>query len=82
MKLTFQTHHIDGNDKNDSPSNLVKICGSCHTITFTAKTPKEARESFKKRHRKVSHQVKTWKNTRRKRKMWSYVHNIRAKTKT
>jgi hypothetical protein len=25
------THHIDGNQANNAPSNLMTLCGSCHT---------------------------------------------------
>ncbi len=81
-KITFHKHHIDGNKKNNLPSNLIKICASCHSITWKAKTPKEAREAFIKRYRKVNNTVKIWKNKRRKRKWWSYKNKIRVRAKT
>jgi len=68
--ITFHTHHLDGNRKNPSKQNLVKICASCHSITWKAKTSKEAEKYFKKRHRRVSPQVKAWRNALKKRGTW------------
>ena len=51
MPETFQNHHIDGNSDNNSKDNLVKICASCHCITYTAK--KRLKELWTKRHNKL-----------------------------
>jgi len=89
MKITFHTHHIDGNPKNNSPSNIAKICGSCHSITWKAKTPDDARRFFIERHRMVTARWRSeaareaW---RRKRESgavwWSKTEGIRIRRKS
>ena len=34
-ELTFQIHHIDGNHKNHTKSNLQLLCPNCHSQTDT-----------------------------------------------
>ena len=33
--LSFQLHHIDGNNKNNSVDNLQLLCPNCHSQTDT-----------------------------------------------
>ncbi|MEK6757513.1 MAG: HNH endonuclease [Nanoarchaeota archaeon] len=51
MPETFQIHHVDGNNKNNIHSNLIKICASCHNITFKADT--RLKELWTKRHNNI-----------------------------
>src|SRR3989338_7429854 len=70
-KIVFDTHHLDGNRKNPSRKNILKnICASCHSITWKAKTTKKTKDHFIKRHRRVSPQVKAWRNTLKERGTW------------
>lgn len=32
FKPSTQRHHIDGNNKNNDPNNIIYICGSCHDL--------------------------------------------------
>ena len=51
MRNTLDTHHLDGNEKNNDPSNLVTLCASCHRIIDKARSPQEALQDFEKRKR-------------------------------
>lgn len=31
-KYTLETHHIDGNKRNNNPNNLLKLCRRCHML--------------------------------------------------
>lgn len=31
-KYNLETHHIDGNVRNNNPNNLVKVCRRCHMM--------------------------------------------------
>ena len=53
MKNTLDRHHIDGNRKNNDPSNLVTICASCHRIFDKAVSPEEALLDLKERHKRI-----------------------------
>lgn len=55
MPNTLDTHHLDGNKKNNDPNNLAWLCGSCHRIFDKAKSSKEVLQDFKKRHRRCQH---------------------------
>ena len=50
MPNTLDTHHLDGNDNNNDPENLVTLCASCHRIFDKAKSSGEVLRDFKKRH--------------------------------
>lgn len=44
-------HHLDGDRKNNDPSNIVMLCASCHRVLDKAKSPEEALLDLKERHR-------------------------------
>jgi phage terminase large subunit GpA-like protein len=59
---TFQKHHVNGDHDDKAKENVVKICASCHNLTYTAKY--QLRELWGERHEK-------WSNLReRARKAW------------
>lgn len=37
-KISLEIHHIDGNSKNNDPSNLKLLCPNCHSITNNYKS--------------------------------------------
>lgn len=45
-------HHLDGNNKNNDPHNLVTLCASCHRVLDKAKSPKETLLNLKERHKR------------------------------
>jgi 5-methylcytosine-specific restriction endonuclease McrA len=53
MKNTLDTHHLDGNRKNNDPDNLVTVCASCHRIIDKAKSPEEALLDLRERHKRM-----------------------------
>jgi hypothetical protein len=65
MWETFQTHHLNGDDHDNNLDNLVTLCGSCHTVTFKARSEKIAVRLFEKRHKRRTRAERAWK-TRRK----------------
>ena len=73
MKETFQTHHIDGNHDNNEKKNKVKLCASCHAITFAKVSQARAKELFEVRHgRKGSEaKVRAWRRKRSAGEDWS-----------
>lgn len=84
MVLTFEKHHIDGNPNNNSKDNLVKLCASCHAITYNARSREETKKAFKKRHdgwkRKQNRGRKAWLRKRKSgAKYWSPKHRIKIK---
>lgn len=37
--ITFETHHVDSNRKNNNPENLQRMCPNCHAATDTHSFP-------------------------------------------
>ena len=54
MENTLDTHHLDGNDKNNDPDNQVTLCASCHRIIDKAGSPEAALKDFRLRHERSS----------------------------
>lgn len=46
--IVLQVHHIDGNPKNNDPSNLQILCPNCHSQTenYCSKNRKKKKEKF------------------------------------
>jgi 5-methylcytosine-specific restriction endonuclease McrA len=53
MPNTFETHHLDGNEKNNDPENLATLCASCHRIINIATSDEEAQHDFEERHKRM-----------------------------
>jgi 5-methylcytosine-specific restriction endonuclease McrA len=63
-----ETHHIDGNNRNNKPSNLIPLCGTCHNRVTRGEITKEQllRRLGIKKTKKIKKKVKRKSTKRRK----------------
>jgi len=49
IKILMESHHIDGNHKNNNDDNLQLLCPNCHAITdnYKGKNRNKGRKEYK-----------------------------------